>query len=155
MKLDGFRNLFKDKGFLSGKKVLTATIIGTVLVASTGTALAAGSINIVDGKWENKLSHGRVEYVDADGGGEVVIDSSDFDTLAVEVDSCNSKINEIITGLGIDTASGTVDLSLLQAGDVVLDPTNKIKSATGTGATIGAPFEGLLAKKSYCRFFNS
>ena len=87
---------------MHNKQVLTIILISCLLVGATITAYTAGTFSVTNGKWDQKKSVGKITYTDASTNSKVVIDSSDFDTLASQINNANTKVDNILTSIGVE-----------------------------------------------------
>ena len=99
------KKIFGEKGILSGKRVLAATLVIVLLSGITLYSVAAGH------EWK---SQGNVEAVRSDGTKTVIFDKSDLDYLdgridAIEADVSTGKENlaNALNPLGTNPSLGT------------------------------------------------
>lgn len=99
------KRIFGEKGILSGKRVLAATLVIVLLSGITLYSVAAGH------EWK---SQGNVEAVRSDGTKTVIFDKSDLDYLdgridAIEADVSTGKENlaNALNPLGTNPSLGT------------------------------------------------
>lgn len=92
---------------LNGKKTLALTLVTVLAFGTALTASAATSDSI--------NSHGRIMYEGGDGG--VLIDSDDFKTIAVGLDSCNTQLINIYDKLNETFDDGDPDTPALFPAD--------------------------------------
>lgn len=98
MKMQGIKNLFKEHGIFSGKRVLAATLTMTMLTGMTMYAAASGHI------W---ISQGDVKYQDANGNQTTLFAKEDLeyldgkiDTLKADTENGKAEIATAINGYG-------------------------------------------------------
>lgn len=107
----------------------------------------SGNLTIDNGVWTNKKSIGKLNvYKDGDTSNpNITIDSSDFDTLASQINNANTKVDNILTSIGVE--GGNKSLTDLDAGSVMLAPDGKIKSSSKKSNLVGQVFHGYLASE--------
>lgn len=98
MKMQGIKNLFKEHGIFSGKRVLAATLTMTMLTGMTMYAAASGHT------W---ISQGDVKYQDANGNQTTLFAKEDLeyldgkiDTLKADTENGKAEIATAINGYG-------------------------------------------------------
>lgn len=102
---DLIKKIFSEKGVLSGKRVLTITTIGCVIILSSTTVFARTPLYA---NLSSQIkSKGVFDY--SNGSDGVKLDSADLKNIALSIETCDSQISEIYNVIDVIGDGDTFD----------------------------------------------